>query len=238
MLIALGYSVLKANDAEQALTVIRSGVHIDVLFTDVVMPGALRSPEMARQATQLLPHVKVLFTSGYTQNAIVHGGRLDPGVELLSKPYSLEDLAHKLRDILGTPGEAIPAAAATRDTAQNGASEPTKTLRVLVVEDDPASVDAVCEVLQVLGHDSAKAANAKQAMERLRTDRFNVLLTDLNLPGDSGIELAQQAVAAYPRLHVVFASGDELPNALPVGFPWKRLRKPYAIDELRSALQD
>lgn len=239
MLTALGYSVLKANDAQQALTVIRSGVHIDVLFSDVVMPGALRSPEMARQATQLLAHVKVLFTSGYTQNAIVHGGRLDPGVELLSKPYSQEELAHKLRAILGTPGEAIPAAAATPDAVQaDEASEPTRTLRVLVVEDDPASLDAVCEVLQMLGHNSAKAANAKQAMERLRTDRFDVLLTDLNLPGDSGIELAQQAVAAYPHLHVVFASGDELPDDLPVGFRCKRLRKPYAIDELSDAVQD
>ena len=90
----------------------------------------------------------------------------------------------------------------------------------------------------MLGHNSAKAASAKQAMERLRTDRFDVLLTDLNLPGDSGIELAQQAVAAYPHLHVVFASGDELPDDLPVGFRWKRLRKPYAIDELSDAVQD
>ena len=70
---------------------------IDLLFTDVVMPGPVRSPELARQARLLLPDIEVLFTSGYTQNAIVHGGRLDPGVELLSKPYRREDLARKIR---------------------------------------------------------------------------------------------------------------------------------------------
>jgi CheY-like chemotaxis protein len=93
----LGYSVLKADGAEQALTVIRSGIHIDLLFTDVVMPGSLRSPDMAAQAVQLLPRLKVLFTSGYTQNAVIHGGRLDSGVELFCKPYSREQLAYKIR---------------------------------------------------------------------------------------------------------------------------------------------
>ncbi|WP_435302633.1 response regulator [Paraburkholderia strydomiana] len=100
MLSGLGYTVLKANDAGQALTVVASGVHIDLLFTDVVMPGALRSPEMARRAVAMLAGLKVLYTSGYTQNAIVHGGRLDPGVELLSKPYSRHQLAAKVRQVL------------------------------------------------------------------------------------------------------------------------------------------
>src|SRR6201995_969097 len=83
-----------------ALSVIESGVPIDVLFTDVVMPGPLRSPELARKAKERLPHLAVLFTSGYTENAIVHGGRLDRGVELLSKPYTREALARKIRPVL------------------------------------------------------------------------------------------------------------------------------------------
>jgi CheY-like chemotaxis protein len=144
-------AVLKADDAEQALAVIRSGVHIDVLFTDVVMPGTLRSPEMAREAALPLPHLKILFTSGYTQNAVVHGGRLAPGVELLGKPYSQEELAHKLRRILGTPGEAINVASDDADTARSGtAAWSAGPLHVLVVEDDAASLDAVCEILQML----------------------------------------------------------------------------------------
>jgi PAS domain S-box-containing protein len=96
----LGYRVLTANDAASALTVIESGVPIDLLFTDVVMPGTLKSPELARKARERLPGVAVLFTSGYTENAIVHGGRLDLGVELLSKPYSREMLARKVRQVI------------------------------------------------------------------------------------------------------------------------------------------
>ncbi len=90
MLSDLGYRVLKAKDAQSGLAIIESGVPIDLLFTDVVMPGPLRSPELARKAQERLPGIAVLFTSGYTENAIVHGGRLDEGIELLSKPYSRE----------------------------------------------------------------------------------------------------------------------------------------------------
>ena len=100
MLGQLGYHVLQARDAASALTVIESGVPIDLLFTDVVMPGSLRSPDLARKARQRLPGIGVLFTSGYTQNAIVHGGRLDAGVELLGKPYTQDALARKIRQVL------------------------------------------------------------------------------------------------------------------------------------------
>jgi signal transduction histidine kinase len=100
LLTELGYRVLTANDAASALTIVESGVAIDLLFTDVVMPGSLKSPELARRAKQLLPDLTVLFTSGYTENAIVHGGRLDAGVELLPKPYTREALAHKIRRVL------------------------------------------------------------------------------------------------------------------------------------------
>ena len=100
LLSALGYRVL---------TAIESGARIDLLFTDVVMPGPLRSPELARMARQRLPSLAVLFTSGYTENAIVHGGRLDPGVELLGKPYTHEALARKIRQLLGNRREPVAA---------------------------------------------------------------------------------------------------------------------------------
>lgn len=96
----LGYRVLTARDAASALTVVESGVPIDLLFTDVVMPGPLRSPELARKARERLPGLAVLFTSGYTENSIVHGGRLDPGVDLLGKPYTREALARRIRHVL------------------------------------------------------------------------------------------------------------------------------------------
>ena len=96
----LGYQVLQAHDAVSALAIIDTGMHIDLLFTDVVMPGTLSSPELARLARERQPHMAVLFTSGYAQDAIVHGGRLDPGLDLLGKPYTQDALASKIRHVL------------------------------------------------------------------------------------------------------------------------------------------
>jgi len=100
MLGGLGYQVLAAKDATAAWAIIQSGVHIDLLFTDVVMPGTLSSAELSRKAKERMPGIAVLFTSGYTQNAISHGGKLDPGVSLLSKPYTLSELANKVRQVI------------------------------------------------------------------------------------------------------------------------------------------
>ena len=101
----LGYRVLKAKDAQSALSIIESGMPIDLLFTDVVMPGTLKSTELARKARERIPHLAVLFTSGYSQNAITSAGRLDENVELLSKPYSRDALARKLRHVLANAAQ-------------------------------------------------------------------------------------------------------------------------------------
>ncbi len=95
----LGYHVLEAGDADAALVTVRSSVRIDLLFTDVVLPGQNGS-FIARAAREVRPDLKVLFTTGYSRNAIVHHGRLDPGVQLLSKPFTFEQLATRIRDLL------------------------------------------------------------------------------------------------------------------------------------------
>ena len=100
LLSELGYRVLRARDAASGWTIIESGVRIDLLFTDVVMPGPMHSRDLVRKAKERLPGMAVLFTSGYTENAIVHGGRLDEGVELLNKPYTRQDLARRVRQCL------------------------------------------------------------------------------------------------------------------------------------------
>ena len=101
----LGYTVLKAADATAALSILDSGIGIDLLFTDVVMPGSLRSTDLVRLARQKTPGLAVLYTSGYAENAIVHGGRLEAGVQLLGKPYSREALARKMRHVLNRSSE-------------------------------------------------------------------------------------------------------------------------------------
>jgi signal transduction histidine kinase/CheY-like chemotaxis protein/PAS domain-containing protein len=100
MLGELGYTVLTAKDAAEAFEMIAAGTPVDLLFTDVVMPGPMSSPELARKARERIPGLPVLFTSGYTRDAIVHRGRLDAGVELLAKPYTRRQLAARIRESL------------------------------------------------------------------------------------------------------------------------------------------
>jgi len=96
----LGYAVEEAADAAAGLALLQGGLRPALLFTDVVMPGPVTSRTMAEQARTLVPGIAVLFTSGYTQNSIVHGGELDPGVNLISKPWDIGDLARRLRAVL------------------------------------------------------------------------------------------------------------------------------------------
>jgi PAS domain S-box-containing protein len=96
----LGYSVVAVADGPSALAELRRNQHVALLFTDVVMPGGLNGRQVAEEAVRVRPGIKVLFTSGYTENVVVHQGRLDPGVHLLSKPYRAVDLARKVRAVL------------------------------------------------------------------------------------------------------------------------------------------
>ena len=99
---SLGYSTLEAANATEALKIIDDGAAIDLLFTDVIMPGDMNGRQLADEATKRRPQLKTLFTSGYTENAILHHGRLDPGVLLLAKPYRKHELARMIRVALGS----------------------------------------------------------------------------------------------------------------------------------------
>jgi signal transduction histidine kinase len=96
----LGYHTLAASNAAEALATINGPERIDLLFTDVIMPGAMNGRQLAIEAQTRRPGLKVLYTSGYTENAIVHHGRLDAGVLLLPKPYLGSDLARMIRTAL------------------------------------------------------------------------------------------------------------------------------------------
>ncbi len=96
----LGYRVLHAKDGAEGLAYLRSSQRIDLLFTDVVLPGAINGRHLADESRRMRPALPVLFTTGYTRNAIVHDGRLDPDVTLLSKPYTQDILAQALRRML------------------------------------------------------------------------------------------------------------------------------------------
>ena len=96
----LGYTVLEAANADEALRLLRKRPNITLLFTDVVLPGLTSGRELADAVRRKYPGLPVLYTTGYTRNAIVHQGRLDPDVHLLNKPYTQQELARKLRDLI------------------------------------------------------------------------------------------------------------------------------------------
>src|SRR5258708_39586568 len=94
---SLGYTTLEASNAAEALNIVDTAGMIDLLFTDVIMPGTLNGRQLVDEALNRRPTLKTLFTSGYTENAIVHHGRLDSGVLLLAKPYRKSELARMIR---------------------------------------------------------------------------------------------------------------------------------------------
>ena len=103
---SLGYTALEAADAETALAVLDRRPEVVLLFTDVVLPGGVSGAQLARQAQALYPNLKVLYTSGYTDNAIIHKGVLDAGAEMIGKPFRKAALARKIRSILDRGGSA------------------------------------------------------------------------------------------------------------------------------------
>lgn len=233
-LTGLGYKVLKANNAEAALKLLKKHKKIDLLFTDVVMPGTLRSPELARLAQTLIPTIQVLFTSGYTRNAIESGGRLDPGVHLLSKPYGRDQLARKFRELLEqnakTPQPESPGISRTAETASTN-------FKIAFVEDNEDCRVAVAKMLALMGYQVESFDNAESALARMLIETFNVLITDVTLPGMSGIELAIRVHATDAKVKIIFASGYHDALADNVNFGFELLPKPFTLDQLVKCLE-
>ena len=214
---SLGYTVQEAGDADAALMLLKNGCKPALLFSDVVMPGAINARELAIRAQNLVPGIAVLFTSGYTQNAIVHNGQLDPGVNLISKPWRTEELGHALRAALEGVRRPRP---------------PPRPQRVLLVEDEALVRMTTADALAEMGYEVLEAATGRAALERMH-HAPDLVLTDLGLPDMDGYELVAQIRARAPDIPIVIASGAaETSNE---GMGW--LRKPYHLQELKSAVR-
>jgi signal transduction histidine kinase/DNA-binding response OmpR family regulator len=219
MLTDLGYQVNQADNAERALALLESGTAPALLFTDVVMPGATTTRDFTQRAQNLCPGLRVLYTSGYTQNAIVHNGKLDEGVSLLSKPYRKDELARKIRSLLdGAPGR--------------------KKGRVLVVEDDALIRMSTIDMVTEAGFETLETGDGARALALLQQNEdVEILLTDLGLPGMNGRDLVTAALRLRPGLKVIVASGYSS-NAEAPKENVTQLRKPFDMFQLRRALED
>ena len=229
-----GFGVLQAVNAEQALAVVESGVKIDMLFTDVVMPGKVRSPELARRAKELLPDLGVLFTSGYTENAIVHSGRLDEGVELLSKPYTNDQLFQKISKVMAKVREVESAPepmVATTDVS---------ALRVLIVEDETLIRMNLAEMLYELNAEVTEAATLADGRSALDTNNFDVIITDIGLPDGNAESWVTELLAAGHK-GVIISSGHAVDGELAMHVEAKAvgvLGKPYELNDVERCLAE
>jgi CheY-like chemotaxis protein len=184
----LGYTVLEAAEGEVALRIIEERPDIALLFTDVGLPGKFNGRQLADEAKRRRPKLRVLFTTGYARNAIVHDGRLDPGVQLITKPFTSDALASKLRDLLD-------------------ARRPR--CRVLLVEDELLIQMMAAEHLQAEDIEVDVASTAAAALQRLRLLRgeVDVAIVDVGLPDRKGDVLASEMRSLYPNLPILFATG-------------------------------
>ena len=212
----LGYLVEEAPNADAAMAMLEQGLRPALLFTDVMMPGTLTARQMADRAVTLLPRLAVVFTSGYTENSIVHNGQLDPDVHLISKPWRIEDLASRLRLAL--------------DMARR--PRPPAGLKILLVEDDALVRMITVDMLENLGHVVTEAADAVQAMAAL--DGVDLMITDVGLGETDGLTLAASVRAGRPGFPIIVATGRPRPDIGADGLVW--LAKPYDNAALQMAL--
>ncbi len=217
----LGYTVVAAENGAAGLRLLAATPNVRVLFSDIGLPGGMNGRQLSEEARKLRPDLKVLFTTGYARNAIVHDGRLDPGVELITKPFSQATLAEKLRNIL------------------DAKREPG---RILLVEDEVLIQMLGAEYLEEAGFTVDAAGSAAEAMNKLGLvpGGVDAVIIDMRLPDRGGDALFAEIRAIYPSLPIVLATGqsasdlrDRFKGATRMAF----VTKPYTADNLLNALR-
>jgi CheY-like chemotaxis protein len=216
----LGYRVIEAHDGASALRVLeRLEQPIDLLFTDVVMPE-MTGRELADRAREIRPALKVLYTSGYTKNAIVHGGRLDEGVEMIGKPFTYATLAEKVADVL----------------------EKGRTGRILLVEDDPTLRMFAADALSSSGYAVDEAATVAETLARVRAarGRYDAVVLDARLQGQAGDTVAAELRALHADMPILLSTADGVEELVARFAPDRCtavIAKPFNISKLTEALQ-
>jgi PAS domain S-box-containing protein len=225
MLEDLGYKTITAGNAEEALSALMGHPEVDLIFTDVGLPG-LNGRQLAEQARELRPRTPVLFTTGYARNAIVHQGRLDPGVHLLTKPYSREQLARRVRAVLD-----IPKPFSTDERV------------IFIAEPDRLGRELVAYILKALGFRVVEAltlANVLALAEHV--ERIDLLIFDAAFAHAEASALIRTLRSRFPKLPILIASTNLVDlHAYPVGSPIARsaiLQKPYTLKNLTAALSE
>jgi PAS domain S-box-containing protein len=221
MLRDLGYHVLEAENGSAGLKLLDAHPAIRILFTDVGLPGGMNGRQLADEARRRKPDLRVLFTTGYARNAIVHDGRLDPGVELITKPYAQAALSAKLRDMID---------------ASEGPS------RILLVEDEPLIQMLATDFLEDAGFKVDTAGTAREALNKLALvpGGFAAVIVDIGLPDRSGEDLVREIRSMDASVPIIVATGKgakEVREAIRDLTHVAVLGKPYLAEDLYRALR-
>jgi PAS domain S-box-containing protein len=234
MLTGWGYRVVAAENPDVAAAILERDAGFDLLFTDVVMPGSISAIELAALAQRRQPDIAVLLTSGYARDLIPMEDR--PDYPMIAKPYRGEELMARLRSVLAARRPPPPPAEPAKPPeASEKEAPPGRPRRVLLVEDEVVLRMSTTDMLEQLGCFVAGVGSGEQALELLaRGGSFDLLLTDLGLPGISGEELAARVRGQFPTLPVVIASGYGRSDRQGEGLQF--ISKPYSAVDLQQAL--
>jgi PAS domain S-box-containing protein len=221
MLRELGYNVVEAGDGAAALRLLESHPDIRFLFSDVGLPGEYNGRELAEEAVRRRPYLKVLFTTGYGLDGIIHEGRLDPGVQLITKPFTFDEFSEKIRKVFDMPDKE----------------------KILLVEDEALISMVTSEALRDFGFTVEEASNAAGALSLMQADiaSFAAAIIDIGLPDRKGDELAADLVTLRADLPIIIASGQgekALDGKLKKAKRLTFLNKPYDSEGLRKSLAE
>ncbi len=243
----LGYRTCLARNGQEALKILAEDEKFDLLFSDVVMPGGMNGYELAQQATELKPNLKVLLTSGFTSKTIAHNGLARFASNLLNKPYRKDDLAQRIRLVLDEALACVneqPDAVGTKDKFS---SKDKLAVSTILIVDDEADVRELFKLnLERLGYRTVLASNGEesitlyqQALEN--NESIDAVILDLTLPGSmGGKEIAEKIRILDSHAKIIVASGHtagpEMMHYRDYGFNGA-LEKNFDRENIRQVLE-
>jgi PAS domain S-box-containing protein len=221
---SLGYTVYEAGEAASALELLERKPNIRLLFTDLGLPGGMDGRDLANRAQQIRGDLHVLITTAYAGSALVHEGRLDRGIDLLTKPFTLSALAWRIRELLDRT-----------DYRENPLAY------ILLVEDEVLLRMLITDALSGQGCRLEEAANFAEAIEKLRTlkDQFTAAIIDLGLPDRPGHELVATIRLLRPDIPIILATGlveDDFSHRFAQDTRLRLLTKPFEATALVTTL--
>ncbi len=186
----LGYSVYEASHAHSAMKILANDARIDLLLTDLGLPGGMDGRTLAQRARLMRPSLKVLIMTAYAGQSLVHQGRLDAGVDLLSKPFTHAHLALRIRQLLNV-----------HPSQRSGT--------ILIVEDEFFIREFFSDALGDEGYEIDQAADYREAVAKLNAlgSRLACAIVDVGLPDRNGDALIDHIQSVAPGAPVILASG-------------------------------